>query len=53
MSKTKVNRTSAWVAIGAIFLIILLILWLTFADFAGDNDVAAMLTPYLSLKPLF
>ncbi len=43
----KRNRTSVWVAIGAIFLIILLILWLTFADLTGDTDVAAFLAPYI------
>lgn len=35
--------TNVWVAIGAIILILLLIAWLTFASFAGDTDVAAML----------
>lgn len=46
----KTNRTSVWVAIGAIFLIVLLILWLTFADLTGDTDVAAFLAPYI-VKP--
>lgn len=32
---------SVWVAIGAILLIILLVLWLTMADLWGDTDVAA------------
>lgn len=45
-SKRK-NRTSVWVAIGAVFLIILLIIWLTFADLTGDTDVAAFLAPYI------
>lgn len=39
--RKKKNRTSLWVAIGAIVLIILLLVWLTVADFAGDTDVAA------------
>ncbi len=42
-SRNKTNRASVWVAIGAIFLIILLIIWLTFADLAGDTDVAAFI----------
>ncbi len=45
------NRTSTWVAIGAIFLIILLILWLTFADLTGNTDVAAFLAPYIINMP--
>ncbi len=35
---------SVWVAIGAVVLIILLIVWLTVADFAGDTGVAALIT---------
>lgn len=38
MTKKQVNF---WVAVGAVVLIILLLLWLTFADLAGDTDVAA------------
>lgn len=41
------NRTSTWVAIGAIFLIILLLIWLTFADLTGNTDVAAFIAPNL------
>ncbi|MGM9871766.1 MAG: hypothetical protein ACI31E_08265 [Muribaculaceae bacterium] len=41
--KKHKNRTSMWIAIGAIVLIILLLVWLTFADFFGDTDVAAFL----------
>lgn len=48
-SDKKNKKTSLWVAIGAIILIILLLLWLTFADFAGDTDVAAMITPLKSM----
>lgn len=43
----KKSKTPVWVAIGAIFLIILLIVWLTFADLTGDTDVAAFLAPYI------
>lgn len=55
MTKTRSsrrNRTNVWVAIGAIILIILLIVWLTFADFTGNTDVAAFLTPYLVSNPI-
>lgn len=55
MTKTRSsrrNRTNVWVAIGAIVLIILLIVWLTFADFTGNTDVAAFLTPYLVSNPI-
>lgn len=48
----KRNRTSIWVALGAIFLIILLIIWLTFADLMGDTDVAAFLAPYIVNAPV-
>lgn len=41
--KKHKNRTSMWIAIGAIVLIILLLVWLTFADFFDDTDVAAFL----------
>ncbi len=53
-SKTarRKNRISVWVAIGAIFLIILLIIWLTFADLTGNTDVAAFLAPYIVNSPV-
>ncbi len=37
----RYQRTSLWIGIGAIVLIILLIVWLTIADLWGDTDVAA------------
>lgn len=37
----KKKSTKIWVAIGAIVLIILLIVWLEFAFLAGDTDVTA------------
>ena len=43
----KKGNASIWVTIGAIALIILLIIWLTVADFTGDTDVAAMIAPIL------
>lgn len=42
-----VRGTSLWVAIGAVVLIILLIIWLTMADLFGDTDVAAFIAPML------
>lgn len=39
------NSPGLWVSIGAIILIILLIIWLTFADLAGDTDVVAAIAP--------
>ena len=45
--RRKRNRINIWVAIGAIFLIVLLILWLTVADFTGNTDVAAFISPAL------
>ncbi|MDO4319893.1 MAG: hypothetical protein Q4C34_04890 [Bacteroidales bacterium] len=41
--------TNVWVAIGAIVLIVLLIVWLTFASLTGDTDVAAAIAPIASL----
>lgn len=35
------KKTPAWLIIGVIVLIALLIIWLTVADFFGDTDVAA------------
>ncbi len=46
--KKKLNR-NIWVSIGAVVLIILLILWLTMADFSGDTDVAAFIPGILPL----
>lgn len=54
MTKSKTsrrNRINVWVAIGAIILIILLIIWLTFADLTGNTDVAAFLSPYIASHP--
>ncbi len=44
-NRRNVKRTNIWVAIGAVILIILLIIWLTMADLAGDTDVAAAIMP--------
>ena len=42
MNKKK-NKRNTWMAIGAVFLILLLLIWLTYADLLGDTDVAAWL----------
>ncbi len=43
MENKKKSRTPAWLVIGVLVLIILLIIWLTVADLFGDTDVAAQL----------
>lgn len=43
MTRNKKRTASIWVAIGAAILIILLLVWLTYADLLGDTDVAAQL----------
>lgn len=48
MTDKRKKSTNMWVAIGAIFLIILLIIWLTVADLTGDTDVAAFISPIKS-----
>lgn len=45
--RSRMRKTNIWVAIGAVILIILLIVWLTMADFAGDTDVAAFIAPLM------
>lgn len=49
MTDKRKKATNLWVAIGAIFLIILLIIWLTVADLTGDTDVAAFISPIKSI----
>ncbi len=44
--RRKNKYINTWVAIGAIVLIILLIIWLTMADLFGDTDVAAAALPF-------
>lgn len=39
------GRTSIWLLFGVGILILLLLVWLTIADFWGDTDVAAMILP--------
>lgn len=39
----KRNKTQVWISIGAVVLILLLIIWLTVADMAGDTDVNAIM----------
>ncbi len=47
------NRTSPWLVVGVIVLIVLLIVWLSIADLWGDTDVAAAVMPRLAfLAPL-
>lgn len=37
------NKNRVWLIIGAVVLIVLLLVWLTFAMFTGDTDVAAFI----------
>lgn len=49
---SKRNRTSVWLIIGALILIVLLLVWLTIADMWGDTDVAATISNgWLTFKP--
>ncbi|MCI9607763.1 MAG: hypothetical protein HFJ94_06280 [Muribaculaceae bacterium] len=41
----KKPKTSAWLIIGVLVLIALLIVWLTVADFTGNTDVNAVVYP--------
>ena len=45
MTDKKHKAKSLWIAFGALFLIILLLIWLTVADMTGDTDVAAFISP--------
>lgn len=51
-SKRRV-RPNLWLIIGVVILIVLLLLWLTFADLTGDTDVAATILPMVSNLKLF
>ncbi|MCC8113681.1 MAG: hypothetical protein LIP03_06730 [Bacteroidales bacterium] len=41
--RRRKNKVNPWLLVGAIVLIVLLLLWLTVADFWGDTDVAAFI----------
>lgn len=41
MHPEKKKKVNAWLIIGVLVLIILLLVWLTIASFMGDTDVAA------------
>ena len=42
-------KPNLWLIIGAVVLIVLLLLWLTFADLSGDTDVAAQILPVFTI----
>lgn len=46
-SRRRLSNGKLWLAIGVAVLVILLLLWLTFADLLGDTDVAAFIPPVL------
>lgn len=39
------QEANIWLVIGVVVLIALLLIWLTVADFFGDTDVAALVSP--------
>lgn len=43
-NKGKMKKNQLWLAIGSVVLILLLLVWLTMADFWGDTDVAAFIS---------
>lgn len=47
MHPDKRKKLNAWLLIGVLVLIALLLIWLTIASFFGDTDVAAMALPLL------
>lgn len=49
MEKNKSSKSQLWLVIGVVVLIALLIVWLTIADFFGDTDVNAIVSPVTSL----
>lgn len=49
MRRGNRHRINFALAIGAVVLIILLFIWLTFADLAGDTDVAAYVASNFAL----
>lgn len=42
-SDKKNKKVNAWLVIGVIVLIVLLLVWLSVAEFTGDTDVAAFI----------
>ena len=45
--RRKKQKVNTWLCVGVGVLIILLLVWLTIADFSGDTDVAAAIMPRL------
>lgn len=43
MDHKKRKKINAWLLIGVLVLIVLLLIWLTIASFFGDTDVAAFI----------
>lgn len=52
-SKRQNSRLNIWLVIGVAVLIVLLLVWLTYAMFLGDTDVAAMVTPGNTFASLY
>lgn len=51
MDHNKRKKVNAWLVIGVLILIALLLVWLTIASFTGDTDVAAFVAPLTSALP--
>ncbi len=45
--KRKRHDANFWTAVGAVVLVLLLLFWLTMADFLGDTDVAMISLPVI------
>lgn len=52
-SKRQYSRVNLWLVIGVAILIVLLLVWLTYAMFLGDTDVAALVVPQPSIVDMF
>lgn len=47
------RRVNRWVAVGAVVLIVILIIWLSIALASGDTDVAASVIRNITPSPSF
>lgn len=47
------RRVNTWVAVGAVVLIVILIIWLSIALASGDTDVAASVIRNITPSPSF
>lgn len=52
-SDRRNSKLNMWLVIGVVVLIILLLVWLTIADFWGATDVAAWIAPWSPSSLMF